>query len=84
MESNVVFWEAREKTTLLTKTCFPLVRISQKKTFLTDQINFLSACLPFTHGGGEGAPCIENRGVEDNFIFYIEYRFFFVPVVKLR
>ena len=24
-------------------------------------------------------PCIENRGIEDNFIFYIEYCFFFVP-----
>ena len=24
-----------------------------------------------------GAPCIENRGIEDNFIFYIECYFFF-------
>ena len=23
-----------------------------------------------------GAPCIENKGIEDNFIFYIDYRFF--------
>ena len=33
---------------------------------------------------GRGAPYIENRGIEDNFIFYIEYCFFFVPVMKLR
>ena len=29
-------------------------------------------------------PCFRIRGTEDNFIFYIEYRFFFVPVMKLR
>ena len=29
-------------------------------------------------------PCIENRGIEDNFIFYIEYCFLFVSVMKLR
>ena len=35
-------------------------------------------------GEGEGAPCIRIGGAEDNFIFYIEYCFFFVPVMKLR
>ena len=33
---------------------------------------------------GGGAPCIENRGIEDNFIFSIENCFFFVSVMKLR
>ena len=31
-----------------------------------------------------GAPCFRIGGAEDNFIFYIEYCFFFVPVLKLR
>ena len=31
-----------------------------------------------------GAPCFRIGGAEDNFIFYIEYCFFFVPVMKLR
>ena len=29
-------------------------------------------------------PCFRIGGAEDNFIFYIEYCFFFVPVMKLR
>ena len=33
---------------------------------------------------GGGAPCFRIGGAEDNFIFYIEYCFFFVPVMKLR
>ena len=32
----------------------------------------------------QGAPCFRIGGAEDNFIFYIEYCFFFVPVMKLR
>ena len=31
-----------------------------------------------------GAPCIENRGIEDNFIFYIECYFFFIRVRKYK
>ena len=31
-----------------------------------------------------GGPCFRIRSAEDNFIFYIEYCFFFVPVMKLR
>ena len=34
--------------------------------------------------GGWGAPCFRLRGAEDNFIFYIEYCFLFVQVMKLR
>ena len=34
--------------------------------------------------GGGGAPCIENRGIEDNFIFYIECYFFFIRVRKYK
>ena len=30
------------------------------------------------------APCIENRGIEDNFIFYIECYFFFIHVMKYK
>ena len=33
---------------------------------------------------GGGAPCIENRGIEDNFIFYIECYFFFIRVKKYK
>ena len=33
------------------------------------------------HFGG-GAPCIENRGIEDNFIFHIECSYFFIHVMK--
>ena len=29
-----------------------------------------------------GAPCIENRGIEDNFIFHIECSYFFILVMK--
>ena len=29
-----------------------------------------------------GAPCIENRGIEDNFIFHIECSYFFIHVMK--
>ena len=39
--------------------------------------------LPAIRGDG-GAPCFRIGGAEDNFIFYIEYCFFFVPVMKLR
>ena len=41
-------------------------------------------CLAHSWRKPASPPCIENRHIEDNFIFYIEYRFFFVPVVKLR
>ena len=34
--------------------------------------------------GGRGAPCFKIGVAEDNFIFYIGYCFFFVPVIKLR
>ena len=38
--------------------------------------------ISFKEGGG--APCIENRGIEDNFIFYIECYFFFIRVRKYK
>ena len=34
--------------------------------------------------GGGGAPCFRIGGAEDNFIIYIEYCFFFVPMMKSR
>ena len=35
-------------------------------------------------GGGAGAPCFRIGGAEDNFIIYIEYCFFFAPMMKSR
>ena len=47
--------------------------------------NFNSNGLGLLRGKrGGGAPCFRIGGAEDNFIFYIEYCFFFVPVMKLR
>ena len=31
-----------------------------------------------------GAPCIEKRGIEDNFIFYIECYFFFYSCKEIQ
>ena len=53
-----------------------------KRLYIMEGVNKITRSKTFAMG--EGAPCFRIGGAEDNFIFYIEYCFFFVPVMKLR
>ena len=44
-------------------------------------IRFDTVTRPLGEGG---QPCFRIGGLEDNFIIYIEYCFFFVPMMKSR
>ena len=48
-----------------------------------NEIQLLAIIAIFAHTVG-GAPCFRIGGAEDNFIIYIEYCFFFVPMMKSR
>ena len=70
--TTVQHCDCRSKTTSM---CCAAVGEGLKKS------GYFSWLLPLRGGG---APCFRIGGAEDNFIIYIEYCFFFVPVMKLR
>ena len=50
----------------------------------TQCANVVATVIKWRRRRRGGAPCFRIGGAEDNFIFYIEYCFFFVPMIKLR